>query len=195
MGDCMIGYPNKKTAYKTSSEINYSRRGMSLEEDINDTNRYYLEADIAAVHKKPTPITIVNVDYKSRSTAKITEAYFQVPSTTDYNGVYRGQYLDFEAKETHNKTAFPLKIIHPHQLAHLSRVIKYGGIAFLIIRFVAHDETYLVWAKDLLDKIGTVKEKSIKYEWFRDNGILIPYNFAIKIDYLKVIDRLLDGGN
>ena len=83
----MINYPNGK---KNSNEktINYANRGMSLEDDLNDTNKYYLQNDIAAVYKKPTPITIVNVEYKSRSTAKITEAYFQVPSTTDYNGVY-----------------------------------------------------------------------------------------------------------
>lgn len=190
----MIGYPNKKATYTVENEVSYSRRGMSLEDDINDTNRYYLEADIAAVHKKPTPITIVNVDYKSRSTARITEAYFQVPSTTDYNGVYRGQYLDFEAKETHSKTAFRLAIIHPHQLQHLARVIKYGGIAFLIVRFVAHDETFFVMAKDLLDEIDRTTAKSIKYSWFKENCTVIPYNYVIKIDYLKVIDRLLDGG-
>ena len=82
----MINYQNGK---KNSNEktINYANRGMSLEDDLNDTNKYYLQNDIAAVYKKPTPITIVNVEYKSRSTAKITEAYFQVPSTTDYNGV------------------------------------------------------------------------------------------------------------
>ncbi len=191
----MIGYPNKKATYAETTETNYGRRGMSLEEDINDTNRYYLQADIAAVHKKPTPITIVNVDYKSRATAKITEAYFQVPSTTDYNGVYRGKYLDFEAKETHSKTSFKLAIIHPHQLQHLARVIKYGGIAFLIVRFVAHDETFFVMAQDLLDEIARIDSKSIKYSWFKENCILIPYNYAIKIDYLKVIDKLLDGGN
>ena len=56
----MINYPNGK---KNSNEktINYANRGMSLEDDLNDTNKYYLQNDIAAVYKKPTPITIVNV--------------------------------------------------------------------------------------------------------------------------------------
>ncbi len=192
----MIGYPNGKKNLNTEKKpVSYSRRGMSLEADLNETNQYYLDNNKAAIYKKPTPITIVNVDYKSRSTAKITEAYFQVPSTTDYNGVYRAKYIDFEAKETHSKTSLSLQIIHPHQLKHLQNVINYGGIAFLIIRFTVYDETYVVMAQTLLDKIASSSAKSIKYEWFKENGTLIPYNYSIPVDYLKVIDLVIDGGN
>ena len=79
---------------------NTAHRGMNLEEDINLTNEYYLSHDIAVIHKKPTPIQIVKVSYPERSSAKIVEAYFRTPSTTDYNGIYKGKYIDFEAKET-----------------------------------------------------------------------------------------------
>ena len=123
----MIGYPNRKADYIRKSETDYGHRGMNLEEDLNITNRYYLDNDIAAIYKKPTPVTIVNVDYKSRETARITEAYFQIPSTTDYNGVYRGKYIDFEAKETKLKS-FPLGNIHKHQLDHLEKIVSHGGI-------------------------------------------------------------------
>ena len=81
----MIQYPTgKKTYNKPSGTGVTSRRGMSLEEDINKTNDHYLTKDMAVVHKKPTPIQIVNVDYPSRNKAKITEAYFRQASTTDY---------------------------------------------------------------------------------------------------------------
>jgi recombination protein U len=190
----MVGYPNKKDTYKEKN-TSAAHRGMTLERDINDTNKYYLETDRAAIYKKPTPITIVNVDYKSRETAKITEAYFQIPSTTDYNGVYRGQYIDFEAKETHSRTSMPLSMIHQHQLDHLARVVKYGGIAFLIVRFAVYDETYYVSAKAFLEKISSSSARSVKYEWFQENCILIPYNYVVKVNYLQVVDRIIDEGD
>ncbi|MEJ7548018.1 Holliday junction resolvase RecU, partial [Staphylococcus hominis] len=92
--------------------IEYGGRGMSLEKDIEQSNTFYLKSGIAVIHKKPTPVQIVNVHYPKRSKAVINEAYFRTPSTTDYNGVYNGYYIDFEAKETKNKTSFPLNNIH-----------------------------------------------------------------------------------
>ncbi len=187
----MVNYPNGKK-HDAEKTIEYGHRGMSLEEDLNDTNKYYLNSDMAAIYKKPTPIQIVTVDYKSRSTAKITEAYFQTPSTTDYNGVYKSLYLDFEAKETQSKTALALSLIHPHQLDHMERVIRYGGIAFLIVRFSTLGETYFVFASKVLHFVKTEKRKSIPHQWFVENGILIPYNYRVKVDYLSVIESYIN---
>ena len=86
----------------------YGNRGMGLEADIGESNKFYRVNDIAIIHKKPTPITISKVDYPSRLEAVIREGYFRTPSTTDYNGIYKGKYIDFEAKETTHKTSFPL---------------------------------------------------------------------------------------
>ena len=95
----MVNYPNKKKVQsyirKIDGKHDTAHRGMNLEEDINLTNQYYLANDIAVIHKKPTPIQIVKVSYPERSAAKIVEAYFQAPSTTDYNGIYKGRYIDF----------------------------------------------------------------------------------------------------
>lgn len=145
----MIGYPNGKVrTVQCPAAVKQSagRRGMSLEHDLNLSNEYYLQTDRAVIHKKPTPLQIVTVDYPKRSAAKITEAYFKVPSTTDYNGVYRGKAIDFEAKETRSRTSFPFSSLHPHQVDHLERVIRHGAIAFVIVRFVLLDETYYVEA-------------------------------------------------
>ena len=116
----MVNYPHhliRKQAApasrkNTKSTINFANRGMSFEAAINETNNYYLSRDIAVIHKKPTPIQIVKVDYPKRSRAKIVEAYFRQASTTDYSGVYKGRYIDFEAKETRQKTSMPLKNFH-----------------------------------------------------------------------------------
>lgn len=104
--------------------------GMSLEKDIEHSNTFYLKSDIAVIHKKPTPVQIVNVNYPKRSKAVINEAYFRTPSTTDYNGVYQGYYIDFEAKETKNKTSFPLNNIHDHQVEHMKMHINKKVLCF-----------------------------------------------------------------
>ena len=183
-----MNYPNniKKDC---RSKINYGRRGMNLENDLNDTNNYYLQNNIAVIHKKPTPITIVAVDYKSRKDAVIKEAYFKTPSTTDYNGIYKGKYIDFEAKETKNKLGFPLINIHEHQLKHLKSIVDFGGIAFLIIRFIAYNETYLINANDFLEYIDTSKKKNIPLKFFKDKGHILKEKYNPRLDYLSIIDE------
>ena len=109
-----------------------------------------LTHNIACVHKKPTPLQIVKVDYPARSAAVVKEAYFKQPSTTDYNGVYKGKYIDFEAKETKNKTSFPLQNFHLHQIEHMKQVVAHNGIAFVIIKFTLFDEFYLLDAKHII---------------------------------------------
>ena len=108
----------------------------------------------------------------------------------DINGVYRGKYIDFEAKETKNKTSFPLFMIHPHQIKHLKKVVFHGGIGFFIIRFNYHNETYLVDSKLLIDKIENIDKSSIPYSWFQSHGILIQEGLYPRLAYLKVVDEL-----
>ena len=143
-----MNYPKgtKKEANSSilSHEVNYKNRGMTLEGELNDSNEYYREIEKAYIYKKPTPIKITKVDYPSRDKAVIKEAFFTIPSTTDYNGLYKGKYIDFEAKETKSKTAFTLANIHPHQIKHIENIDKHQGIAFIIIRFTTINKTYLI---------------------------------------------------
>ena len=125
-----MNYPNKISKTKVKN-TNYANRGMFLEEDLNLSNKYYLESNIAIIHKKPTPIKIVKVSFDSKKNATINEAYFKMPSTTDYNGIYKGKYIDFEAKEVKNNKCFPLSNINNHQIIcwfyHSIRHIIYVG--------------------------------------------------------------------
>lgn len=193
-----IRYPNgkiykgKEIKKKTTAPI-YGGRGMTLEEDINASNEYYLANGIAVIHKKPTPVQIVQVDYPHRSRAVIKEAYFKTPSTTDYNGVYRGRYIDFEAKETKNTTSFPLKNFHEHQIQHMKGVLACGGISFVIIRFSTTEEVFLLEAKHLLqfwERMQTGGRKSITKEEIEQFGKKIPLGIQPRIDYIKIIDSL-----
>ncbi len=187
-----MNYPGGIKASRNHITI-YKNRGMTLEEDLNITNQFYQEEDIAYIYKKPTPIQITKVDYPSRKEAVIKEAYFKEPSTTDYNGIYRGYYIDFEAKETRNHTSFPLSNIHPHQIEHLEHVLRHGGICFLIVRFTTQNETYLLTGKDFFDFLKHSTRKSIPYTYFLEKGYPIPFEYHPRLPYLKAVDEMIGG--
>lgn len=182
-----MNYPNGLNK-KINNNINYGNRGMSLEDDINLSNKYYLDTNIAVIYKKPTPITINHVDYPSRADAVITNAKFKIPSTTDYNGIYKGKYIDFEAKETASKTSFPLANIHSHQIEHLKRIAKHGGIGFIIVRFSSLNKDFLLSIEELENFMNNNNRKSIPINYFLSNGKEIKVTLRPRIDYLKYID-------
>lgn len=194
----MIRYSNGKAFLKnnkkpTKSSIkpksfSHGNRGMNLEEDINLTNEFYKSQGLCLVTKRPTPINVVKVDYTNGPI--ITNAYFEKQSTTDYNGIYQGKYLDFEAKSTQKTTSFPLSNISPHQISHLEQVIKHGGIAFFIIEFARLKETYLLDAQYVIDFYKSSKRKSIPYNQFKTIGKQIKRGFAPRLDYLDIIKEI-----
>lgn len=189
----MINYPGGIQRKQTSNPTTHKHRGKTLEEDINQTNKFYLESDRAVIHKKPTPVQVVQVHYPKRSAAVITEGYYQQPSTTDYNGLYRKKYIDFEAKQTKNKTSIPLANFHEHQIKHMKKIQKHGGICFVIIRFTAHDKTFLLPFKQLLkywEQQFKGGRKSIPYSIIEENGYLIPFKYQARVDYLEIVDQL-----
>ncbi len=198
-----IRYPNGKkynpspkieTSISKKKDLSYSNRGKTLEEEIDETNEFYLTRDIAVIHKKPVPIQIVKVEYPSRSAAVIREAYFRTPSTTDYNGVFNGHYIDFDAKETENKTSFPLKNVHPHQVAHMESSAKQKGICFLIVRFSSLDRYFVVPLEMLLfawERMLKGGRKSIPLNEFEGQALEIQTGYVPRLDYLKAITQLL----
>ena len=184
-------YPNNIKKTINNKSVSHRNRGMNLERIINLTNNYYLEHDIAVIHKKPTPVGIVDVSYQNQKKI-IDKAYFKEPSTLDYNGVYKGKYIDFDAKETLSKTAFPLANIHEHQKNHIKQILKHGGIAFLIIKM--NHNYYLLLGEDYISFINENKRKSIPYNYIEKKGFLIRENLNPPLDYLKIIDEIYFKG-
>ncbi len=185
-------YPNGIIKH-TQNSVSYGNRGMNFESEINLTNEYYLKENKAVIYKKPTPITINRVDFKSRKDAVITEAHFKIPSTTDYNGIYKGKYIDFEAKET-KLNYFPLNNIHNHQILHLKRIVEHGGIGFILVNFTKKDKIFLLPIQKLLEFIENQERKSISIDFFETNGYLIKPKYQPRIDYLTIVDKLYFKG-
>lgn len=183
-------YPNhlKKEKHVV---VNYGNRGMNLEHLLNLSNSYYVIEDKALIYKKPTPIGVIDVHYSSKG-KMIDKAFFKAPSTLDYNGLYRGKYIEFEAKETKLKTSFPLHNIHPHQILHIRSVLKHLGIVFLIIQFP--QGVYLLEGSDFLDYIDHQTRKSIPFDYILEKGYFIQEQIDPPLDYLKVVDQVYFGG-
>lgn len=181
----MVNYPSGiNSKQKTTS---FNNRGMSLETLLNRTNSYYLDKDIAVIYKKPTPIKIVKMAPKSE---KIIEAYFEKHSTTDYNGVYKGKYIDFEAKSTMCKTAFPLSNFQKCQITHFQKIIIQKAVAFVIIEFASLQKYYLLPAQKLLSFIINNTRKSIPLKYIENNGYEIKISASIILDYLDIVKDL-----
>lgn len=194
----IINFPNGKKVNKVNvinghHNINKSQLGMDFEKMINNSNSYYLSNNIACIYKKPTPIQIVKVEYPSRNKAKITEAYFKIPSTTDYNGIYKGMYIDFEAKSCRGNN-FPFSNLHVHQINHLETVHNMGGISFLLIEYVLYNKIFLLPTTKLLElyfESLNGGRKSISYQYMKENAYEINYTYNPQIDYLKALDIYL----
>ena len=191
----MIKYPNgieakKKPTTKIKRKnplVKSGNRGMILENEINLSNNYYKEKGLCLITKRPTPVNIVKVDYTKG--ARIIDAYFEKQSTTDYNGVYKSRYIDFEAKSTHSKTSLPLSNIPPQQIEHLKQVIKHGGIAFFIIQFVPLNEAYFLDAELVIHFKENNDRQSLPYEYVKNNGHRIKTGFAPRLDYLTIVEE------
>lgn len=180
-------YPNNISKnYKKT--INYSNRGMDLEAIINDANAYYLENDIAVIYKKPTPIGIVEVNYQNN--AQITNAYFKEPSTLDYNGIYKGCYIEFDAKECRLVTSFPLNNVHPHQIKHIRNILRHGGIVFLILSM--NGKYFLFKGEDFIQFIDANTRKSIPYDVILEKGYPLHLKYH-GLDYLENIEEIYKG--
>lgn len=200
-----IRYPNgkvftanvvekKTTSLKKTKDLSYSNRGKSLEDDLNETNTFYLQQNLANIHKKPIPVQIVKVEYPRRSAAVIKEAYFRTPSTTDYNGVWSGYYIDFEAKETTSKTSFPLQNIHVHQIRHMQSVVAQQGLAFFIVRFTDLTRDFFVpfnVIEQCWQQMETGGRKSIPLTIFETQALEIKAGYNPRLDYLSALKQFI----
>ena len=102
----VINYPNGKNKYNKPL-ISTSNRGMDFEEDINLTNQYYLDNNIAVVYKKPTPIKLVKMDYEK---GKI------VVENATHATIYRFKQTETEWNQTLSMTDFMMMRQNPENL-------------------------------------------------------------------------------
>ena len=141
-----------------------------LEKRANKANLGYRKSKKALIQKVPTPILYTR------------KGLIAQQSTVDYTGILApdGRGIAFDAKETKQKTSFPLANIHEHQLNFLELFEDLGGIAFFLVHFKS-----LYQDQAFVTPISLVK----KY-WYGDERKSIPIA-DFKESWLVNIDNYL----
>ncbi|PAE96754.1 Holliday junction resolvase RecU [Shouchella clausii] len=169
--------------------------GNSFEYLIDLVNSQYNAKRIAVINKRPTPMKIVKRLGIKRGTENFV-AIFDKKSTVDYDGVYAGKAIAFEAKTILNLQRFDLKRIQPHQLEHLKRTEEQGGVAFFLIEFQSTRTTYYV-PLSMINKYVADMERGGRKSISLDDFAVYAYEVRrgrVPLDYLAVVDKLLERG-
>lgn len=176
-----------KLGVKNGKLVSYTNRGMGFEREIIESNQYYYENDIALITKRATPIKVIKADEE-----KITEAKFIDTSYLDFDGIYRGKYIAFEAKECNSDTSFPLSNIRDIQLRALANLDKFGAITFLFINFTNINKYFILMSKDLFEFIKENNRKSIPLSYLEKVGHKVDRTLNPPLDYLSILSKIID---
>ncbi|MCM3396461.1 Holliday junction resolvase RecU [Oceanobacillus profundus] len=165
------------------------KRGQPFELALTYTNQIYQNQGRALINKRPTPVKVL----KSKGT-RVLSGFFDEKSTVDYDGVYQGKSIVFEAKST-NEKRLPFSIIQDHQVKYLESAEKQGAVSFLIVEMRAVREVYLIPNNMLQKYIKNAKEggrKSIPMNDLEFYAFMVESKNGVPLDYLSVVDSLME---
>ncbi|MEH7114543.1 Holliday junction resolvase RecU [Neobacillus niacini] len=161
--------------------------GASFEEMLKKSCEYYQYIGVALIHKIPTPWS-VSYDKQSR---RVIRAHPEEKSSVDFEGVWHGRSVAFEAKSTRERKRFDLKNIQQHQLDYLMMHQDQGGLSFFLIEFAKIGEVYLVWydqVQEWWDNMENGGRKSIPYSWIQIHCCIVVPGRA-PLDFVRVLER------
>ncbi|OLR83701.1 Holliday junction resolvase RecU [Bacillus sp. MB366] len=165
-------------------------RGMAFEMLINLANEMYQRGGVALINKRPTPVKVL----KSKG-SRVLNGFYEAKSTVDYDGVYKGRAVAFEAKSTEKDTRFDLKNIAQHQLDYLEKAEKMGAICFFLIEFSKDKSVFAVPLSVIQSYVRMSHQpkgqKSIPRADFDIYGYLVEQTERAPIDYLQYVDEVV----
>lgn len=151
-----------QTKQKRVKSKSHQNRGLKFESMIEDQCKEYHSSEVALIHKVPTEMKLIR-----GGMGKIVSAFpVQDSKFTDFIGIYKGKAIAIEAKETKNKTSFPLSNISQYQLDFMKLWTGLGGIGYFLIRFSELSKIFLCEGGLLLDTINNLDRKSIPIGMF-----------------------------
>jgi len=177
---------NRTDAEKARDHLIKANMGMDFEADVSKSCDFFREKGVADIYKRPTPIKVVRMS--KEHPGMISEAYFEEKSTTDYVGIYKGRYLDFECKETIHDVV-PYHMIREQQFRHLDFITKLGGIGFLLVCFKREQEVYLLPAEILLSEVQRRRHPGFKLSFFQEKGTPVARGYLPPYQILDAVDH------
>lgn len=164
---------------------NYANRGMDLEHILTMAHQVYMKKGMAAIIKIPTSWKILWKNYGGYR--QPIKAFPTEKSWLDYIGIIDGVAVTFDAKETNNKTSFPLSNVKAHQITAMTCWQKSGGVAFLLVWWKQKNEVYLLPYEVLIkawDEAQKGGRKSIAYKQFEKEAIRIHSGNGVYFDWI-----------
>lgn len=163
-------------------------RGMAFEKLINLANEMYQRGGVALINKRATPVKVL----KSKGD-RVLSGYYEAKSTVDYDDVYKGRAIAFEAKSTEEDTRFDLKNIAQHQLDCLEKAERMGAICFFLIEFSKDKSVFAVPLSVIQSYVRMSHQpkgkKSIPRTDFDIYGYLVEQTERASVDYLQYVDE------
>lgn len=153
-------------------------KGTEFEKMINEQNEIYKAQNIAVINKRSTPMVI-----KGTKKGMFLCVFDKKKSTVDYDGVYQGKSIQFDAKSVLDIPRFDLRLLEDHQREHLQACYDLGAACFLLIWFTQVNEIYMLpfteymkhYRNSLKDGRQSIKLSEFQSEYVKVEGT----------DYLK----------
>ncbi|HDR7624970.1 recombination protein U [Bacillus sp. RC242] len=152
--------------------------GMAFEMLINLANEIYQRGGVVLINKGLTPVKV----FKSKG-GRVLNGFYEAKSTVDYDGVYKGRSIAFEA----NSTRYDLKNIAQNQLDYLEKAEKIGAICFFFIGFSKDKSVFAVPLSVIQSYVGMSHQpkgkESIPIADFDIYGYLVEQTERAPVDY------------
>ncbi len=144
----------------------------------------YQRGGVALINKRPTPVKVI----KSKG-SQVIKGFYEAKSTVDYDGVYKGRAIAFEAKSTENPGRFDLKNIAQHQLDYLEKAEKMGAICFFLIEFSKDKSVFVVPLSVIQSYVRMSHQPKGKKSIPRADLYLVEQTERAPVDYLQYVDE------
>ncbi|WP_214783290.1 Holliday junction resolvase RecU [Exiguobacterium sp. s183] len=172
--------------------VSTKNRGKDLEALVLQSNRVYRLRGEALMHQAHAEVKMIRGQKTGKAKrGKVIDAFHEGKAGLDFYGISNGRYITFDAKQTTEQSNFPLRNVKKHQMDTAMETARAGGIAFLLVRFSAHNETYYLSAEQLRgwweQQDTTGGRKSIPYQWFVGHCKRVESGNAAALDWLSVV--------